>query len=160
MIRCLQLAELAAGDVAPNPMVGAVLVHERRIIGEGYHKIFGGPHAEVNCIADAEQNLKREGVIDIARVLSSSVMYVSLEPCSHFGKTPPCVDLIVSKGIQKVVIGAKDIFEKVNGSGIQKLHKSGCEVITGVCEHDATQLNRRFNTFYTASVHHFKMGTE
>jgi diaminohydroxyphosphoribosylaminopyrimidine deaminase / 5-amino-6-(5-phosphoribosylamino)uracil reductase len=149
MIRCLQLAELAAGDVAPNPMVGAVLVHERRIIGEGYHKIFGGPHAEVNCIADAEQNLKREGVIDIARVLSSSVMYVSLEPCSHFGKTPPCVDLIVSKGIQKVVIGAKDIFEKVNGSGIQKLHKSGCEVITGVCEHDATQLNRRFNTFYT-----------
>ncbi|MEY4703272.1 MAG: hypothetical protein RIR96_1169, partial [Bacteroidota bacterium] len=119
MHRCLQLAALGRGNVSPNPMVGAVLVHEGRIIGEGFHQRIGGPHAEVNAIASvAEQDKK---------YISSSTLYVSLEPCNHFGKTPPCSDLILHSGIKKVVIGSLDPFEKVNGAGYMKLKAAGVD---------------------------------
>src|SRR6476661_6250033 len=106
MHRCLELAQQAAGKVAPNPMVGAVLVHRQRIIGEGYHQVYGGPHAEVNClqsVREADQSY-----------ISQSTLYVSLEPCIHFGKTPPCADLIIAHKIPKVVIGCRDPFKEVN----------------------------------------------
>ncbi|PVD51308.1 bifunctional diaminohydroxyphosphoribosylaminopyrimidine deaminase/5-amino-6-(5-phosphoribosylamino)uracil reductase RibD [Terrimonas sp.] len=141
MNRCLQLAQLAAGNTAPNPMVGAVLVHEGRIIGEGYHKAYGQPHAEVNCIASvnkADENL-----------ISKSVMYVSLEPCAHFGKTPPCADLITKHDIPTVVIGCRDPFTEVDGKGIDKLKTAGIAVIANVLEKECKTLNRRFFTFHT-----------
>jgi diaminohydroxyphosphoribosylaminopyrimidine deaminase/5-amino-6-(5-phosphoribosylamino)uracil reductase len=140
MHRCLQLAELGAGDVAPNPMVGAVLVHNDVIIGEGYHKQYGEPHAEVNCI-----NSVIKGKADL---ISKSVLYVSLEPCVHYGKTPPCTDLIIKNKIPKVVIGCKDVFEEVAGKGIEKLKTAGVEVITGILEKEAIELNKRFFTFH------------
>ena len=141
MLRCIELAQMGAGFVAPNPMVGAVLVHNDRIIGEGYHRQYGQAHAEVNCIhsvAEADRSL-----------ISSSTIYVSLEPCAHFGKTPPCSDLIIQNKIPKVVIGCRDPFAEVNGRGIAKLQKAGLEVITGVLETECEELNRRFFTFYT-----------
>src|SRR5688572_15474429 len=142
MYRCLQLAEQAAGYTAPNPMVGAVLVHGQRIIGEGYHKLYGQPHAEVNCVnsvAAADQHLMAE-----------SIMYVSLEPCAHFGKTPPCSDLIIEKKIPHVVIGCRDPFKQVNGKGIEKLQAAGVQVTVGVLEKEAASLNKRFIHFHTA----------
>jgi diaminohydroxyphosphoribosylaminopyrimidine deaminase/5-amino-6-(5-phosphoribosylamino)uracil reductase len=141
MYRCLQLAEQAAGYTAPNPMVGAVLVHGQRIIGEGYHKLYGQPHAEVNCVnsvAAADQHLMAE-----------SIMYVSLEPCAHFGKTPPCADLIIEKKIPHVVIGCRDPFKQVDGKGIEKLQAAGVQVTLGVLEQHARELNKRFITFHT-----------
>jgi diaminohydroxyphosphoribosylaminopyrimidine deaminase/5-amino-6-(5-phosphoribosylamino)uracil reductase len=141
MQRCIQLAENASGDVAPNPMVGAVLVHEDRIIGEGYHKVFGGPHAEVNCINSV---LRRD-----EHLIDRATLYVSLEPCVHFGKTPPCADLIISKQIPAVVIGCRDPFTEVNGKGIEKLTSAGVNVTTGVLEEECRQLNIRFFTFHT-----------
>ncbi|WP_235906018.1 bifunctional diaminohydroxyphosphoribosylaminopyrimidine deaminase/5-amino-6-(5-phosphoribosylamino)uracil reductase RibD [Ginsengibacter hankyongi] len=140
MSRCLQLAELSIGNVAPNPMVGAVLVYEDKIIGEGYHQKYGGPHAEVNCI----NNVKEENNF----LIEKATLYVSLEPCSHYGKTPPCADLIIKNKIKKVVIGCKDVYKEVAGSGIQKLQNAGAEVITGVLEKDCIQLNIRFFTFH------------
>ncbi len=140
MSRCIQLAKLGAGNVAPNPMVGAVLVYENQIIGEGYHQKYGEPHAEVNCI---------NSVTEINRsLIEKSTMYVSLEPCSHYGKTPPCADLIVKNNIKKVVIGIKDIYKEVAGAGIQKLQDSGVEVITGFLENECHELNKRFFTFH------------
>ena len=106
MYRCLQLASYGAGYVAPNPMVGAVLVFNGEIIGEGYHKKYGEAHAEVNCISSVKEE-DRE-------LISQSILYVSLEPCNHFGKTPPCSDLIIKSGIKKVVVGCRDPFEQVN----------------------------------------------
>ena len=141
MRRCLQLAVQGAGYVAPNPMVGAVLVHDDQIIGEGYHEIYGGPHAEVNCI-DAVPSEKKE-------LIAESVMYVSLEPCAHFGKTPPCADLIIRNKIPQVVIGCRDPFVEVNGKGIEKLRAAGVEVITGVLEKECIAVNKRFFTFHT-----------
>lgn len=141
MHRCLQLASLAAGYVAPNPMVGAVLVHHDRIIGEGYHQQYGGPHAEVNCIhsvKEADQPL-----------IPQAVLYVSLEPCAHFGKTPPCADLIIRHRIPKVVIGCRDPFKEVNGRGIEKLIAAGVQVEVGILEKEAAALNKRFFTFHT-----------
>ncbi len=138
--RCLQLARLGAGRVAPNPMVGAVLVHQERIIGEGYHQIYGGPHAEVNCLGCVSQH-------DL-ELVPSSTLYVSLEPCAHHGKTPPCADLVIEKKISKVVIGSRDPFFAVNGKGIEKLQKAGIEVIQGVLESECMQLNQRFFTFH------------
>ncbi len=136
MHRCIELARLGAGSVAPNPMVGAVLVHEGRVIGEGWHRQYGQAHAEVNCIeAVAEQDLG---------LITSSTLYVSLEPCAHVGKTPPCSDLIIQKKIRKVVIGCRDPFTEVDGKGIQKLKNAGIEVITGVCEPECRELNKRF----------------
>ena len=140
MHRCLQLARLGAGSVALNPMVGAVLVHEDVIIGEGYHKKYGEAHAEVNCINNvAEEN---KGII------TKSTLYVSLEPCVHYGKTPPCADLIIKNKIPKVVIGCRDVFEQVAGKGIEKLKDAGVEVITGILENESLELNKRFFTFH------------
>ncbi|MEO8822109.1 MAG: bifunctional diaminohydroxyphosphoribosylaminopyrimidine deaminase/5-amino-6-(5-phosphoribosylamino)uracil reductase RibD [Ginsengibacter sp.] len=140
MDRCLQLAKLGAGNVAPNPMVGALLVCGETIIGEGYHKKYGESHAEVNCIncvAEANKSL-----------IEKSRMYVSLEPCSHFGKTPPCSNLIIQQKIKKVVIGCRDIYEKVDGKGIEMLRDAGVEVVMGVLEKESKDLNKRFFTFH------------
>lgn len=140
MYRCIELAKLAAGNVAPNPMVGAVLVNDERIIGEGYHKKFGEPHAEINCINSVEEKNKE--------LIDKSTLYVSLEPCSHFGKTPPCTDLIIKNKIPKVVIGCKDVYKEVDGKGIKKLQDAGVEVITCVLEKECIELNKRFFTFH------------
>ncbi len=138
MQRCLQLARCGEAGAAPNPMVGAVIVCDGRIIGEGYHRRCGGPHAEVNAINSVRDK----------HLLSRSTIYVSLEPCAHYGKTPPCADLIVKTGIRKVVIGCRDTFAKVNGLGIKKLQDAGCEVVVGVLEDECRKLNRRFFTFH------------
>jgi diaminohydroxyphosphoribosylaminopyrimidine deaminase / 5-amino-6-(5-phosphoribosylamino)uracil reductase len=140
MQRCLQLAILGAGNVAPNPMVGSVLVHNNSIIGEGYHREFGQAHAEVNCINSVPKALRGK--------ICESTIYVSLEPCTHFGKTPPCTDFIIQHKIPSVVIACKDSFEKVDGSGIQKLKAAGIKVTTGILEREALDLNRRFFTFH------------
>lgn len=138
MQRCLQLARLGLGKVQPNPMVGAVIVHNDCIIGEGYHHQYGEVHAEINAINSVgDKNLLRE-----------STIYVSLEPCSHYGKTPPCADAIIRYGFPKVVIGTIDYHDKVNGSGIQKLRQAGIEVVEHVCEEACVELNRRFFTFH------------
>src|SRR4051812_38408105 len=121
MLRCLELAMKGIRYVSPNPMVGAVLVHNELIIGEGYHMSYGGPHAEVNCIADAEAKLHHFSKQEVEKTFSESTMYVSLEPCSHYGKTPPCADLLIQKKIGNVVIASKDPFAEVNGRGIEKL---------------------------------------
>ncbi len=141
MMRCLGLAKSGTGMVAPNPMVGAVLVHEDRIIGEGYHQQFGHAHAEVNCIASVAEHDKG--------LISRSTMYVSLEPCAHFGKTPPCADLIIRSGIPRCVIGTRDPFNQVNGRGIEKLRNAGVEVVSGILENETVELNRRFFTVHT-----------
>ena len=141
MHRCLELARLGAGHVAPNPMVGAVLVFENRIIGEGFHQRYGKAHAEPNCIASVKEEDKH--------LIRQSVLYVSLEPCAHFGKTPPCADLIIEKQIPKMVIGCRDPFVQVNGKGIEKLKASGIEIELGVLENECKQLNKRFFTVHT-----------
>jgi diaminohydroxyphosphoribosylaminopyrimidine deaminase/5-amino-6-(5-phosphoribosylamino)uracil reductase len=141
MHRCIELARLGAGNVAPNPQVGAVLVHNGRIIGEGYHQQYGKAHAEVNCI----NSVKKEDL----PLISASALYVSLEPCAHFGKTPPCSDLIIQKKIPKVIIGCRDPFSEVDGKGIERLQKAGVEVITGVLEQECKELNKRFFYFVT-----------
>ncbi|GFH98683.1 bifunctional diaminohydroxyphosphoribosylaminopyrimidine deaminase/5-amino-6-(5-phosphoribosylamino)uracil reductase RibD [uncultured Phocaeicola sp.] len=139
IFRCLQLAYNGLCNTAPNPMVGAVIVHHDTIIGEGYHIRCGEAHAEVNAIRSVkDENLLKE-----------STIYVSLEPCSHHGKTPPCADLIIEKGIPKVVIGCMDPFSMVAGRGIEKLRKAGIEVTVGVLEEECRHLIRRFITFHT-----------
>ncbi len=140
MERCLELAKLGAGHVAPNPMVGAVLVHDGRIIGEGYHGKYGGDHAEVECIHSVKEADRP--------MIEKSVMYVSLEPCVHYGKTPPCTDLIIREGIPRVVINTLDPFSEVNGKGVEKLRAAGIHVKTGVLETGTRELNRRFFTFH------------
>ena len=141
MQRCLHLAKLGQGFVAPNPMVGAVLVHNQKIIGEGYHKKFGGPHAEVNCIQHAITN-------GFESLLDKSTIYVSLEPCAHFGKTPPCADLIIKHKIPNAVIGCRDPFLEVDGRGIEKLKQAGIHVIEGILEQESKALNKRFFFFH------------
>lgn len=141
MERCLQLAALGEGKVAPNPMVGAVLVHNHRIIGEGYHEQYGKAHAEVNCILSVKPEDKH--------LIPASVLYVSLEPCAHQGKTPPCTDLIIANNIPEVVIGCRDPFPLVNGKGIEKLVAAGVKVTNGICEEKCTTVNRRFFIFHT-----------
>lgn len=140
MHRCLQLAEQGRGRVAPNPMVGAVLVHDNIIIGEGYHKEYGQAHAEVNCINSVNEKDQH--------LISSSALYVSLEPCAHFGKTPPCTNLIIKHQIPKVVIGCRDSYEEVNGKGIAILKEAGVHVIAGVLEKESLEMNARFFTFH------------
>lgn len=137
MRRCLELAAGAQGMTYPNPMVGCVIVHEGRILGEGYHLKAGGPHAEVNAINSVKDK----------SLLKASVLYVNLEPCSHFGKTPPCADHIIENKIPRVVIGTVDTSDKVSGRGAEKLRKAGCEVKTGVLENESRKLNKRFFTF-------------
>lgn len=140
MLRCIELARLGAGYVAPNPMVGSVLVYNERIIGEGYHQLYGQAHAEVNCINSVAQE-------DI-HLISASTLYVSLEPCAHYGKTPPCADLVVRNNIPIVVVGCRDPFNEVNGKGIEKLERAGIQVIMGVQEKACLDLNKRFFTFH------------
>ncbi len=140
MQRCLELALKGAGAVAPNPMVGAVLVHDNRIIGEGWHKQYGGPHAEVHCIASVKP--------DDQSLIAASTMYVSLEPCAHFGKTPPCSNLIIEKQIPIVVIGCRDPFPEVNGKGVERLQSAGVEVVIPVLENECHELNKRFFTYH------------
>lgn len=141
MYRCLELAALGAGQVAPNPMVGAVLVHEDRIIGEGWHRRYGEAHAEVNCIAAVKEEHRH--------LIAGSTLYVSLEPCAHYGKTPPCADLIIKHNIPRVVIGCRDPFKQVDGKGIERLEAAGITVMIGVLEEEARDLNRRFLVFHT-----------
>lgn len=137
MRRCLDLAGRAEGMTRPNPMVGSVIVYNGKIIGEGYHLKAGTPHAEVIAISS----------ISDKKLLKHSILYVNLEPCSHFGKTPPCADLIISSGIKKVVVGTTDTSKNVSGAGIRKLKNSGIEVVTGVLEEESRFINRRFFTF-------------
>lgn len=137
MQRCFDLALHGSGRVAPNPMVGAVIMHDSKIIGEGYHEYFGGPHAEVNAIrAVADKTL-----------LSHSALYVNLEPCCYHGKTPPCTDLIIEAGIEKVVIAHRDPNPLVHGKGIRQLRKAGVHVQTGILENEGKWLNRRFISY-------------
>jgi len=138
MFRCLELAKLGAGNVAPNPMVGCVIVHNEKIIGEGYHQNYGEAHAEVNAI---------NSVINSA-LLKESTLFVNLEPCAHHGLTPPCSDLIVEKQIPEVIIGTIDSFAKVAGKGIEKLRKAGIDVKVGILKNECRELNKRFFTFY------------
>ena len=142
MRRCIQLARCGEAGAAPNPMVGAVVVCDGRIIGEGFHRRCGGPHAEVNAINSVKEK----------HLLSRSTIYVSLEPCAHYGKTPPCADLIIQSGIPRVVIGCADPFAKVNGLGIKKLRDAGCEVVVGVLEEECCELNHRFFTFHQSCL--------
>ena len=140
MRRCIQLAKNGRKNAQPNPMVGAVIVYNGKIIGEGYHVRCGEGHAEVNACASVRK--------EDEHLLKESTIYVSLEPCSHYGKTPPCADLLVSKGFKRCVIGCKDPFAKVQGRGIQKLKDAGIEVTVGVLEEECKVLNKRFMTFH------------
>jgi diaminohydroxyphosphoribosylaminopyrimidine deaminase / 5-amino-6-(5-phosphoribosylamino)uracil reductase len=140
MHHCLQLARLGAGTVAPNPMVGAVLVYNGVIIGQGHTQPYGQAHAEVMCINNVAEENKA--------LINKSTLYVSLEPCTHFGKTPPCVDLIIEKKIPNAVIACKDIFAAVNGNGIKKLKAAGVHVTVGVLQKEAIEMNKRFFTFH------------
>lgn len=142
MKRCLDLALLGAGQVSPNPMVGSVIVCDHQVVGEGWHQRYGGPHAEVNAVNEVLQRFGNEA----ADILEKSTMYVSLEPCAHRGKTPPCAELIVSHRIPRVVIACRDPFDRVNGKGIERLKEAGVEVLEGILEKEALHLNRRFFT--------------
>ena len=140
MRRCFQLAKLGESYVAPNPMVGAVLVYNDRIIGEGFHAKYGEAHAEVNCIHSVKEKDKE--------LIAKSTLYVSLEPCAHFGKTPPCADLIIQHKIPKVVIAVQDNFDAVNGKGIQRLRENNVEVVTGILEDEGKELIKHFIYFH------------
>lgn len=136
--RCIELAKNGLGTTYPNPLVGSVIVHNGKIIGEGWHKKSGEPHAEVNAVNSVKDK----------SLLKESTIYVSLEPCSHFGKTPPCADMIIKNQIPTVVIGTIDPFAKVCGAGIQKLKEAGINVTVGVLEEECKELNKRFFTFH------------
>ncbi len=137
MYRCIQLAQNGKGFVAPNPMVGAVVVHNDTIIGEGFHRQYGDAHAEVNAINSVKDQ----------SLLKQSTLYVNLEPCSHYGKTPPCAQLIIDKKIPKVVVGCIDPFPEVSGRGIRMLQDAGVEVTVNVLQEECERLNIRFFTF-------------
>ncbi|MFD0794030.1 bifunctional diaminohydroxyphosphoribosylaminopyrimidine deaminase/5-amino-6-(5-phosphoribosylamino)uracil reductase RibD [Mucilaginibacter litoreus] len=141
MQRCLDLAILGAGRVSPNPMVGAVIVHEDQIIGEGYHQQYGEAHAEVNAV-----KIVTDRYINAFDLLKKSTIYVSLEPCAHYGKTPPCADLIIKHQIPNVVVGCRDPFPHVDGKGIEKLQAAGINVTVDILEDECRSLNRRFFT--------------
>jgi diaminohydroxyphosphoribosylaminopyrimidine deaminase/5-amino-6-(5-phosphoribosylamino)uracil reductase len=138
--RCIQLAKKGLGTTYPNPLVGSVIVYKDKIIGEGWHKEAGLAHAEVNAI----------NAIKDKSLLKKATIYVSLEPCSHFGKTPPCADLIIAHNIPNVVIGTIDPFAKVKGQGIKKLLDAGCNITVGVLEDECQELNKRFFTFHNS----------
>ena len=140
MRRCIQLAVNGIQGARPNPMVGAVIVADRDIIGEGYHVRCGEGHAEVNAFASVRP--------EDEALLKDATIYVSLEPCSHYGKTPPCADLIINKGVRRVVVGCIDPFAEVQGRGIKKLREAGIEVTVGILEEECQWLNRRFFTFH------------
>lgn len=139
MRRCIQLAENGIQGARPNPMVGAVIVANDQIIGEGYHVRCGEGHAEVNAFASVKDE----------SLLKDATIYVSLEPCAHYGKTPPCADLIIKKGVKRVVVGCIDPFAEVKGRGIEKIRKAGIEVEVGILEKECQWLNRRFFTYHS-----------
>lgn len=139
MMRCLALAKAGICSVAPNPMVGSVIVHHDRIIGEGYHQRCGEVHAEVNAVSSVKDKY----------LLRDATLYVNLEPCSHYGKTPPCAEMIIREGIPRVVIGTLDPFPEVSGRGVRMLQDAGIEVVVGVMEEEAKALNRFFLKAYT-----------
>jgi len=137
MRRALELAQLGRGKVSPNPLVGCVIVHNNQIIGEGWHQQYGGPHAEVNAVhAVADKSLLKE-----------STVYVTLEPCSHFGKTPPCSDMLIREAVKKVVVANLDTNPLVGGEGIKKLRAAGIDVVTGILEKEGREMNKRFFTW-------------
>ena len=138
MTRCIQLGKNGLGTTAPNPMVGCVIVYDNTIIGEGFTSPYGGAHAEVNAINSVKDASK----------LAEATLYVTLEPCSHYGKTPPCADLIIKHKIKEVVIGVGDPHEKVGGSGIKRLIKAGCNVRVGILEEACREHHKRFLTFH------------
>lgn len=138
MRRCIELARKGGGGATPNPMVGSVIISEGKIIGEGYHEKYGEAHAEVNAIRSVKD----------PELLRNATLYVNLEPCSHYGKTPPCADLIIEKGIPEVIIGSVDTNSLVCGKGIEKLKKAGVSVLTGILEKECKELNKRFFTFH------------
>lgn len=138
MQRCIRLAKKASGNTWPNPLVGSVIVRDGLIIGEGYHHKAGEAHAEINAINSVKN----------PELLAGSTIYVSLEPCAHFGRTPPCALKLKEIGFKQVVIGAKDYYEEVNGKGIQILEEAGIEVISGILEEECRELNKRFFTFH------------
>jgi diaminohydroxyphosphoribosylaminopyrimidine deaminase / 5-amino-6-(5-phosphoribosylamino)uracil reductase len=140
MQRCLELAVRAQGFTWPNPVVGSVIVHNGIIIGEGYHLKAGMDHAEVAALNSVKERA----------LLKESTLYVNLEPCSHFGRTPPCAERIIAEGIPRVVVGTTDTSSKVSGKGIEMMRMAGIEVVTGVCEEEARKVNRRFFTFHEA----------
>ena len=138
MKRAIQIARCGEAGAAPNPMVGAVIVYDGKIIGEGYHRMYGGPHAEVNAINSVRDS----------QLFRKSTIYVTLEPCSHWGKTPPCCDLIIDKGFERVVVGMQDPNQKVNGQGIERIRHAGIEVTVGVLKDECEALNNSFLTFH------------
>ena len=138
MQKCIDLAKKGIGNVSPNPLVGSILVYNGKIIGEGYHDKYGNRHAEVNAINSIKDK----------SILKNSILYVNLEPCSHYGKNPPCADFIIKHNIPKVIIGCVDTFSKINGNGIKRLINSGVDVKVGVLENKCRELNKRFFTFH------------
>lgn len=138
MARCIQIAQNGLGSTYPNPFVGSIIVHKGKIIGEGFTSKYGGPHAEVNAVNSVKDQ----------SLLSECTLYVTLEPCSHFGKTPPCCDLVIAKNFKRVVIGTLDPFAEVNGQGYLRLLENGIDVTLGVLEKECIELNRRFITFH------------
>ncbi len=138
MLRAIELGKNAIGSAAPNPAVGCVIVHDKKIIGEGYTSEYGGNHAEVNAIASVKDK----------SLLRKATLYVTLEPCSHFGKTPPCADFIIENQIKKVAIGLQDPHHKVAGQGIKKLKEAGCEVLVGILESECREHHKRFLTYH------------
>jgi diaminohydroxyphosphoribosylaminopyrimidine deaminase/5-amino-6-(5-phosphoribosylamino)uracil reductase len=135
--RTFELAQLGTGQVSPNPKVGCVIVYEGKIIGEGWHKKYGEAHAEVNAVNSVKDQ----------SVLKESTVYVNLEPCSHFGKTPPCADMLIRHQVKKVVISNSDPNPLVSGQGIAKLRSAGIDVLTGILENEGRKVNERFFTF-------------
>lgn len=138
LLRCIQLGQKAQATAAPNPGVGCVIVHNNTIIGEGYTSAYGGPHAEVNALQ----------AVTNKRWLSQATLYVTLEPCTHYGKTPPCTDLIIEHRIPNIVIGLRDPHHKVDGQGLQQLQKAGCHVTVGVLEEACRAHHKRFLTYH------------
>lgn len=151
MHKAIDLARKGWPMVAPNPMVGCVIVHKDQIVAEGFHQQFGQAHAEVNAIKDLPDSIRPE----------ECEVYVTLEPCSHHGKTPPCADLIIAKGFKKVIVACKDPNPLVAGNGNKKMEAAGITVISGILEKEARQLNKRFITFFEkkTALHLFKVGT-
>ena len=139
MQKCLDLAKKGLGNVAPNPMVGAVIVHDNKIIGQGFHEKFGEAHAEVNAVNSVKDT----------SLLKESTIYVSLEPCAHFGKTPPCCDLIIKNEFKRVVVGTQDPFESVDGNGIERIKNNGIDITVGVLEGECKELNKAFFAAHT-----------
>ena len=142
MLRVIDLASLGLGKVSPNPMVGCVIVKDGDIIGEGWHKEFGGPHAEIRAIEAVRE----------AELLKRATLYVNLEPCAHTGKTPPCANRIIEEGIPRVVVGCRDPFPLVGGRGIEQLREAGVDVCVGVLEEECRTINEEFFRRYEVST--------